>query len=87
MSDQFADYLTTYGGPERRDTETRTEVVQRVARGFRDVITLTQAQACRLFDLPPDQCERVLNELAQLGVTARHQDSVWTRAVDATSTP
>jgi len=37
-------------------------------------ITLTRRQACRLFYLPPDDCERILQELEDAGVLARNTE-------------
>ena len=63
---------STTPGSERRDLHTRTELIARIAREFRGMagLTLTKPQACRLFHLPPDHCERMLRELESAGVLA-----------------
>jgi hypothetical protein len=61
---------------ERRDVNARVELITRITREFRGVagLTLTQVQACRLFHLPPDECERILRELEGAGVLARNSE-------------
>ena len=61
---------------ERRNLHARTELLARIARQFRGMagITLTRRQACRLFYLPPDDCERILQELEDAGVLARNTE-------------
>jgi hypothetical protein len=59
---------------ERRNLNARAELIARIVREFRGMagITLTSHQACRLFHLPPDDCERILQELEEDGVLARN---------------
>jgi hypothetical protein len=71
MTDQFAEQLSQRAPrDERRQTETREELVRRLATAFHEVsgLTMTWAQAARLFHLEPPQSDRVLAELVARGV-------------------
>ena len=61
---------------ERRDAERRSALISRISEEFYGVagLTLTEPQACRLFQLPLDQCHRILQELERAHVLARDRD-------------
>ncbi len=50
--------------------EPATAAVRQILQAYQDMpgMSLTRAQACLLFDLDPDQCDRVVAELTSLGV-------------------
>jgi hypothetical protein len=62
---------------ERRDLHIRAELIAPIVTEFRGMagLTLTKPQACRLFHLPLDHCERILQELADGGLLAIDYES------------
>jgi hypothetical protein len=58
---------------DRRNPESRVALLVRIAREFREMagLSLTLAQASRLFHLDADLCQRVFAELAERGVVKR----------------
>lgn len=61
---------------ERRDSETRKALVQRVRSEFHEMpgLNLTLVQAVRLFGIPRDMCTRVLDQLVDSGWLRLTQD-------------
>lgn len=62
-----------YLGAERRDGDGRSGLVRRVRLEYEEMpaLSLTPVQACRLFGLRADVCERVLRELVRGGSLRR----------------
>jgi hypothetical protein len=81
MGDQFGEHIER-NPPERRNPETREQVMTRITREF-DVmagLSLTIPQACRLFgadDRP--RCERILREVVERGMLKVNQDGLLVR--------
>jgi hypothetical protein len=74
---------------ERRNLETRAELIARIAREFRGMagLTLTDAQACRLFHLPPEHCARILRELERAQIFRRNSHGQLIRGDDMPRQP
>lgn len=55
--------------------------MRRVTTEFREMagLSLTHRQACRLFNLEPEQCARILNDLVSRGVLRRNAEGLLTR--------
>ena len=73
MADAFGKQVAAkYGGPERRVPESRRALLARISAAFDSMagLSLTRPQACRLFHLTNEGCERILNELLNEGVLA-----------------
>jgi hypothetical protein len=62
--------------------EERTHVAERVRGEFREMpgLTLTLAQAARLWSLDPDTCADVLSHLVRTGFLSRRSDGAFCRA-------
>ena len=65
---------------ERRDTDARLLLLQRVSAEFMEMpcLRLTLGQAQRLFGLEPDVCERILTALLSEGTLNRGSDDRYT---------
>ena len=65
---------------ERRDTDARLLLLQRVSAEFMEMpcLRLTRGQAQRLFGLEPDVCERILTALLSEGTLNRGSDDRYT---------
>jgi hypothetical protein len=61
---------------ERREHQSRSELRKRIATEYREMagLSLTKAQACRLFRVEPERFERILRELVDEGVLRVHGD-------------
>lgn len=70
MTDPFAENARFHGSSDRRAPDTRQQLFERIETEFREMagLSLTIPQACRLFDLEPDRCMRILGELTVRGV-------------------
>ena len=69
MTDQFAEQIAGSERPERRTGATRDQLMARIAKEFREMagLSLTQRQACPLFDIEPERCTRILKDLVARG--------------------
>ena len=69
------------GTAERRDSVTRSALVERVRSEFREMpgLWVTRSEARRLFGVPEDICERVLNQLVAEGALMRSADGIYRR--------
>jgi len=67
--------------------DTRALVAERVRGEFREMpgLTLTLAQAGRLWALNADTCAEVLSELVAVGFLCRRADGAFSRASDSTA--
>ena len=66
---------------DQRQPLSRDQLRIRIAGEFRDMagLSLTLAQATRLFGLEAAVCERLLNELVAAGFLQRRQDDSYER--------
>jgi len=64
-------------------------ITERVRGEFREMpgLTLTVAQARRLWDLDPSTCSEVLRELVDAGFLCRRADGAYGRASDLAARP
>ncbi len=69
---------------ERRDARSRDALLRRVEASFREMpgLSLTLAQAKRLFAVSQDACERLLSALIQAGFLARSSRGLYRRRDD-----
>lgn len=67
--------------------ETRALITERVRGEFREMpgLTLTLAQAGRLWSLDPSTCNEVLGQLVEAGFLCRRPDGAFCRATDLTA--
>jgi hypothetical protein len=81
MGDQFGDESERVWPVDRRVQSTREQLVERVAREFREMagLSLTERQACRLFSMSPDTCDRVFRQLEERGRVTMKPDGVLAR--------
>jgi Crp-like helix-turn-helix domain len=56
--------------PERRNVAARTTLLRRIRSEFEEMpgLSLTLAQAAKLFGLPPEACSRILGQFADDGL-------------------
>ncbi len=56
--------------PERRNVIARTTLLRRIRSEFEEMpgLSLTLAQAARLFGIPPEACSRILAKFAEEGL-------------------
>jgi len=71
-------------GVDRRHPDTRAETLRRIKREFREMagLSLTLAQANRLFDLRDGRGERLLRELVEEGFLQQTSDGSYSRPPD-----
>jgi len=64
---------------ERRDSVARAELIERFRSEFRALpgLWVTRSDAARLFAVPEDVCERVLNRLVSEGLLIRTADGIY----------
>ena len=69
--------------------DTQALIAERVRGEFREMpgLSLTLAQAARLWSLDPTMCNDVLNQLVQSGFLCRRADGAFCRASDLTGRP
>jgi Fic family protein len=67
--------------PERWRHQPTEQLASRIAAEFQEMpgMSLTLPQASRLFDLPRDQCRRVLEELLRRGVIQATPQGLYRR--------
>jgi hypothetical protein len=67
----------------------RALIAERVRGEFREMpgLTLTLAQACRLWNLDPQTCSEVLTHLVDGGFLSRKADGLFSRASDLAARP
>ena len=70
VADAFSLQVEQQGIAERRNADSRHQLLHRIAAEYRVMagLSLTVPQACRLFHLTPEVCERIVRELMQDGV-------------------
>ena len=75
--------------PEFLRPETRALITERVRGEFREMpgLTLTLAQAGRLWSLDPATCTEVLTSLVSSGFLSRRPDGAFCRASDLNGRP
>ena len=75
--------------PEFLQPETRAAITERVRGEFREMpgLTLTLAQAGRLWSLDPATCTEVLTSLVGSGFLSRRPDGAFCRASDLNGRP
>ena len=63
----------------RRDTVARKALRVRILSEFNEMpgMALSATQAARLFDLPQDRCERILNELTEVGLLSLRANGLY----------
>ena len=69
--------------------ERRLSIAERIRGEFREMpgLTLTVAQARRLWSLDPTTCSAVLNQLVETGFLCRRADGAYGRASDMANRP
>jgi hypothetical protein len=74
-------------GWDRRNWTDRNALVRRVENEFKEMpgVSLTLAQAVRLFSLPQGPCQRILSALVEDGAMSLRKDGRYARRV--TSSP
>jgi hypothetical protein len=79
--DEVATQNLRQGTAERRDSFARAALVERFRGEFREMpgLWVTRAEARRLFGMPEDICERVLNQLVAEGMLIRSVDGIYRR--------
>lgn len=67
---------------ERRNFSRRERLVQRIRAEFQEMpgLSLTLPQARRLFGVPMDACDRILNRLTDEGILRRRLDGRFGRS-------
>ena len=68
--------------PERRALLQREQLIERIAAEYREMagLSLTQAQAQKLFDVAPDRFPRILTELVKRGIVRLSADGLLVRS-------
>ena len=68
--------------PERRALLQREQLIDRIATEYREMagLSLTQAQAQKLFDVSPDRFPRILSELVKRGIVKLSADGLLVRS-------
>jgi hypothetical protein len=71
--------------PDRRDTASREQLLQRVRAEFAELpcLRLTRPQAQRLFGLRSDVCDRIMSALVSEGTILRDVDDRYRMPDDA----
>lgn len=66
---------------ERRDSVSRIRLLQRIRAEFAEMpgLRLTRGQAMRLWCLPEETCERLLDELERTGFLRRLENGAYGR--------
>jgi len=69
--------------------ERRLSIAERIRGEFREMpgLTLTVAQARRLWSLDPSTCSAVLTQLVETGFLCRRADGAYGRASDMANRP
>lgn len=82
------DRIEPWPAPERRDYESRRQLIRRVRAEFTEMpcVRLTRAQARRLFGLRADVCDRVLAELVSEQTMYCSENDQFHAQGDASST-
>jgi hypothetical protein len=81
MADQFGEEVNRTGA-DRRNPETREQIIHRIAVEFNDMagLSLTVSQACRLFAIADlERCERILRDAVTRGLLKFNPDGLLIR--------
>ena len=70
---------------ERRDTDSREQLLARLRGEFREMpcLSLTLEQSMRLFGLREDVCRRILRSMIEEGAIWRRSDGRYTARLDS----
>ena len=69
--------------PERRNLIARTTLLRRIRSEFEEMpgLSLTLAQAAKLFGVPPEVCSRILAQFAEEGLLSLTINRHYTRRI------
>jgi hypothetical protein len=80
VADEFGASVRLKGARRRRDHDrTGKDLTRRVAREFEEMrgLSLSTAQATRLFSIERSECERILETLVERGVLRRTDEGQY----------